>query len=50
MKLKLLIKTEMLKNKDFLNFQSLSGFVMLIYIKMPTIVGILIFTSTTDHA
>ena len=31
-------KTKMLKNKDFLSFQSLSGFVMLIDIKIPTIV------------
>ena len=42
MKFQLLIKTKMVKNKDFLTFK-LSGvvFVMLINVKMQTIVGIL---------
>ena len=40
------ISTKMLKNKDFLAFKlSDVVFIMLIIVKMPTIVGILIFMS-----
>ena len=43
MKFQQLIKTKFLKKKDFSWFQTL--FVMLINVKMPTIVGILMFMS-----
>ena len=47
-KFQLLIKTKMLKNKDFcLAFKlSVVVFIVLINVKMPTIVGILTFIST----
>ena len=47
-KFQMLIKTIMLKNKDFSCFQTLTVdvvFIMLINVKMPTIVGILTFMS-----
>ena len=45
-KFQLLIKTNMLKNKEVSCFKSLSYvFIMLINVKMPTIVGILTFMS-----
>ena len=44
--LQMLIKTKMLKNKDFLAFMlSDFAFMLLINVKMPTIVGILMFMS-----
>ena len=46
MEFQLLIKSKMLKNKDFLAFKlSDVVFIMLIDVKMPTIVGILTFMS-----
>ena len=46
MKFQLLIKTKMLKIKDFLAFKLWNVvFIMLINVKMPTIVGILTFMS-----
>ena len=41
-------KSKMLKNKDFLAIRRSDVFIMLINIKMPTIVGILIFMSTIN--
>ena len=46
MKLQLLIKTKLLKNKDFIAFKLSDGvFIMQKNVKMPTIVGILTFMS-----
>ena len=47
MKFQLLIKTKMLKNKDFALSNSEAVFIMLINVRMPTIVGILTFMSMT---
>ena len=44
-KFQLLIKTKMLKNKDFLLSDSDVLFIMLINVKMPLVVGILTFMS-----
>ena len=46
MKFQVLIKAQMLKNKDFFAVKLLVGvFILLINVKMPTIVGILTFMS-----
>ena len=45
MKFQLLIKTEMLKNSVFLLSNKGVVFILLINVKMPTVVGILIFMS-----
>ena len=53
MKFQLLIKTKMLKNKDFflLSNSQMLVLIILINVKMPTIVGILTFMSMikTNH-
>ena len=45
MKFQLHLKTKKLKNKDFFLSNSQNLYIMLIYVKMPTIVGILTLMS-----